>query len=154
MRRILVGVDGSDESLRAVAWAAELARSVDGAEVIAASVYGLEPAVAAYGAAYVTSDFWEQWRADIKRKLEGEWTKPLREAEVPLTTYVEEGEAAEALLRLARERHVDLIVVGSRGRGHLRGMFLGSVSHALALRAPCPVVVLPHEQEHAAEQAA
>ncbi|HYL70581.1 MAG TPA: universal stress protein, partial [Candidatus Dormibacteraeota bacterium] len=46
MRRILVGVDGSEESQRAVEWVAQLAKELGGVEVIAASVYGLEPAAA------------------------------------------------------------------------------------------------------------
>lgn len=104
----------------------------------------MEPAASAYGAAYLTADFWEQWRSEIQRALEGAWTKPLRDAGLKVETIIEQGEAEEVLLHLARDKEVDLIVVGSRGRGHLRGMFLGSVSHALALRAPCPVVIFPH----------
>ena len=112
---------------------------------------GLEPAATAYGAGLVNDEFWKEWHDEIQRSLDGDWTKPLRDAGVKVSTHVEEGHAEEVLLRLAREQSVDLIVVGSRGRGHLRGMFLGSVSHALALHAPCPVVVLPHHHPHPAE---
>ncbi len=149
MRRILVGIDGSDELVRAAEWAAELAKAFDGVEVIAVSIYGLDPAASAYGAAYLTTDFWEQWRSELQRNLDGDWTKPFRESGVKLATIVEEGDAGEVLLRLAREKQANLVVVGSRGRGHLRGMFLGSVSHALALHAPCPVVIFPHHHTSA-----
>jgi nucleotide-binding universal stress UspA family protein len=44
---------------------------------------------------------------------------------------------------LAAARHVDLLVMGSRGRGPLRAAILGSVSHSVARRAPCPVLILP-----------
>jgi nucleotide-binding universal stress UspA family protein len=154
VRRILVGVDGSAESLRAVAWVAELAGELPGVEVVAVSVYGLDPTVSAYGAAYLTTDFWRQWRSEVAADLEGEWTKPLRDAGVKPTTLVEEGQAADVLLGLASEQGIDLIVVGSRGRGHLRGMFLGSVSHTLALRAHCPVVIVPHEEADSGSGAA
>ncbi|MGW3470806.1 universal stress protein [Saccharopolyspora sp. NPDC000995] len=50
----------------------------------------------------------------------------------------------EALLREAQE--ASLLVVGSHGRGRLRRAFLGSVSHAVASRAPCPVAVLRAER--------
>jgi nucleotide-binding universal stress UspA family protein len=50
-------------------------------------------------------------------------------------------QAAPALLRQARAR--DLLVVGTRGRGEFAGLVLGSVSHAVSLRAPCPVVIVP-----------
>ncbi|MBV8195773.1 MAG: universal stress protein [Candidatus Dormibacteraeota bacterium] len=143
-----MGVDGSAESLQAVAWVAALAKQVDGLEVIAAAAYGLEPSAAAYGGMGLSGDFWQQWRDEIQRGLDGDWTKPLREADVQVTTDVEEGQPEEVLSRMATEREADLIVVGSRGRGHLRGMFLGSVSHALALHAPCPVVIIPHQHGH------
>jgi nucleotide-binding universal stress UspA family protein len=44
---------------------------------------------------------------------------------------------------LAAARHVDLLVMGSRGRGPLRAAILGSVSHSVARRASCPVLILP-----------
>ena len=44
---------------------------------------------------------------------------------------------------LAAARHVDLLVMGSRGRGPLRAAILGSVSHSVSRQAPCPVVILP-----------
>jgi nucleotide-binding universal stress UspA family protein len=50
-------------------------------------------------------------------------------------------DAVEGLL--AAGRHVDLLVMGSRGRGPLRAAILGSVSHSVARRAPCPVLILP-----------
>ena len=44
---------------------------------------------------------------------------------------------------LAAARHVDLLVIGSRGHGHLRAAILGSVSHSVSQHAPCPVIILP-----------
>ncbi|MBV8445627.1 MAG: universal stress protein, partial [Candidatus Dormibacteraeota bacterium] len=69
MHRVLVGVDGSDESMRAVEWVAGLAKDVQGLEVTLVSVYGLEPAASAYGMALITDDFWSQWRDDIQGNL-------------------------------------------------------------------------------------
>jgi nucleotide-binding universal stress UspA family protein len=56
----------------------------------------------------------------------------------------ETGEPARRLLELAEERGVDLIIVGSRGRGAWMSAILGSVSGHLAANAPCPVVIVPH----------
>jgi nucleotide-binding universal stress UspA family protein len=108
-------------------------------------VYGFYPVMAMPSTGVFMSEEWlDGWRTDLQRDLEGDWTKPLRDAGVPVVTRVEQGLASEVLLRLARENSVDLIVVGSRGFGAVREAILGSVSHILALHAPCPVVVLPH----------
>ena len=53
-----------------------------------------------------------------------------------------EGPAAEAVLSVAGTRHSDLIVMGSRGMGSLKGMVFGSVSTKVAHYAACPVMVV------------
>jgi nucleotide-binding universal stress UspA family protein len=53
-----------------------------------------------------------------------------------------EGPAAEAILSAAAIRNTDLIVMGSRGMGSLKGMVLGSVSTKVFHYAPCPVMVV------------
>lgn len=52
------------------------------------------------------------------------------------------GSAADVVRRLAEHEDATLIVVGSRGQGHLRAALLGSVSSELGRSAPCPVVVV------------
>ena len=51
------------------------------------------------------------------------------------------GDPESELVRVAREHDAALIVVGSRGRGPVSSVLLGSVSRALALGAPCPVLI-------------
>jgi nucleotide-binding universal stress UspA family protein len=53
-----------------------------------------------------------------------------------------EGPAAEAIFSAAATRNSDLIVMGSRGMGSLKGMVFGSVSTKVAHYAPCPVMVV------------
>lgn len=60
----------------------------------------------------------------------------------PLTTEADEA-VARAILQIADERDVRLIVCGQRGRGPLRSALLGSVSHALASHARRPVLIAP-----------
>lgn len=50
---------------------------------------------------------------------------------------------AEKILSSATRLETDLIIMGSRGRGELTGLLLGSVSHEVAMRANCPVVIVP-----------
>ncbi|HEX9438443.1 MAG TPA: universal stress protein [Roseiflexaceae bacterium] len=60
---------------------------------------------------------------------------------VPVETQLIEGPPAPAILRVADDQRADLIVMGSRGHGQLGGLLLGSVSNAIAQRAPCPVLI-------------
>jgi nucleotide-binding universal stress UspA family protein len=48
----------------------------------------------------------------------------------------------EVICRIAQERDCDLIVVGSRGLTGFKRLMLGSISNAVAAKAPCPVLVV------------
>ena len=60
---------------------------------------------------------------------------------VVVETQLIEGPPAPAILRVAEEDGCDLIVIGSRGRGQIAGILLGSVSSTVAQRAHCPVLI-------------
>ncbi len=62
--------------------------------------------------------------------------------------------AARMIADVAREAGADTIVVGTRGRGPIAGLLLGSVTHRLLQIAPCPVLAVspPQEAAHAAER--
>ena len=55
---------------------------------------------------------------------------------------VEHSRADEGILQAAADAHDDIIVVGTRGLGPLRGVIMGSVSHSLIEKATCPVLVV------------
>ena len=55
---------------------------------------------------------------------------------------IEFGDAAAAICRVAEDEHFDLVVIGSHGRGFLKRMVMGSVSHHVLRHAPCPVLVI------------
>jgi nucleotide-binding universal stress UspA family protein len=56
---------------------------------------------------------------------------------------VTEGEVADVISRVARERSADFLVVGTKGRGALSRLVLGDTTHDILKRTPCPVVVVP-----------
>jgi nucleotide-binding universal stress UspA family protein len=57
---------------------------------------------------------------------------------------VETGAPASKIVDYATREHIDLIVIGTHGRGALEKLWVGSVTHAVLLKAPCPVVSVQH----------
>lgn len=133
---IVVGVDGSDASVRALGWAIDeaLAR---GSEVRATAVWSVD----------VTHDFaWKRVgdiRARYERMLDDAIAEATRgRAELPaIVAVVLEGPAGTVLVEAAREAAM-LVVARHRGQ-RLRKTMLGSVSAACAKNASVPVVVVP-----------
>ena len=120
-RRIGVGWDGSPEACEALEWAVQLAERTAG-RVVLLHVGDRQPAERADGRAI----------SDVAREA--------RER-VPAHARLLWGDAGIALVHASGT--LDLLVVGSRGRGPLRRALLGSVSDRVLREARCPVVVLP-----------
>ncbi len=59
-----------------------------------------------------------------------------------IKTYLKQGDPAREILDLAKSTNPDLIVIGNRKRGFLRGVFLGSVSQRVAANSVCAVLVV------------
>jgi nucleotide-binding universal stress UspA family protein len=148
IRRIILGLDGSDGSALACRWCAELAGSL-GAEVIAVHATDLPeyPIIEFEGVRPVRSgvspEIIARWQDDQQVLLEGEWCRPLRDAQVRHRAVLLPGHPASVIMDTAKTEDADLIVVGSRGLGGFRELLLGSVSHQLTQHAGRPVVVVP-----------
>jgi nucleotide-binding universal stress UspA family protein len=78
-------------------------------------------------------------RDEVLAKLEA--FEPPDEA-INVEHVVADGSPAEEIVRVARERHSDLIVMGTHGRTGLSRLLLGSVAEEVMRRAPCPVLTL------------
>jgi nucleotide-binding universal stress UspA family protein len=85
----------------------------------------------------------EAAREEMHEQLR-ELGKPLVGEDREVQHEVVEGRAADAISAAARAHDVDLVVMGSRGRGPIGSMLLGSVAAEVAHRAPCPVLVARH----------
>ncbi len=130
IKRIVVGVDGSDHSMRALEWAAAQAQRTHAAlEIIAA----LDP-----GPQHLTaSDDDQRLQDDIdEAKLRAQTRAP--DIAVTSTTY----EGPPELVLTRESAAADLLVVGSRGLGGFKGLLLGSVSRKCVQHSKCPVVVV------------
>ena len=135
--RIVVGVDGSDESKQALRWAAQQARYTGSSlEVVTAWQLPL-----GFGWTTFPEDYDPE--ADAKQVLDAVIQEVLGDKpDLEIRRLVEEGQPAASLLRLSKDANA--LVVGSRGRGGFTGMLLGSTSQHLVQHAGCPVVVIRH----------
>ena len=140
MSTIVVGVDGSEESLRALRFAVEEAR-IRGAEVKAVAAWYIPPAV--YGVGWVPPPIQlDEYERGASTTLDTCLAEAgVADSGISVTPLVREGQAADVLCAEAKD--AALLVVGSRGRGGFRGLLLGSVSQQCAHDAPCPVVIMP-----------
>ncbi|MEV0189595.1 universal stress protein [Kitasatospora purpeofusca] len=134
-RRIVVGVDGSPSSRRALQWAVEQAR-LTGAAVDAVLCWTL-PTV--YGRAPVSVDR-ELGHAAEKVLAQAVDEATGNDPPVVIRETAVLGNASEVLV--GRSRGAELLVVGSRGHGGFAGALLGSVGQHCVQHARCPVVVV------------
>lgn len=139
---MVVGVDGSPHSLKALAWAFEQA-SFSGRALHVLHSWEIPPTwsmveVPSYEPEVLIRDYGNTELRETSEAMAG-----FREdfPDVNVRQEVMKGSPVKALVK-ASER-AELLVVGSRGLGGFRGLLLGSVSHAVVHKAACPVAVVP-----------
>jgi nucleotide-binding universal stress UspA family protein len=138
---VIVGVDGSEESLRAVEWAALEARR-HGSPLRIVSAPAAVPRMHAYHASPV--EIAAAMRGISARALAAAITRSEEMAPgLPVDTGLLTGPAAVAVANCGSD--ASMLVVGARGAGGFAAMMLGSVSRYVATWAPCPVVVVREE---------
>ncbi|MFZ1431603.1 MAG: universal stress protein [Geminicoccaceae bacterium] len=136
---VIVGTDGSDGALRAMAWTARLAKS-SGASIRAVHVLTYNRELFRD----LTPDTMTNWRRELERELNTHWVAPLAELGVPhRCVLVEDESPAVGLIHAADREQSDLIVVGATGRSSFANRVLGSTSYSLTHRARRPVIVVP-----------
>jgi nucleotide-binding universal stress UspA family protein len=136
---IVVGVDGSESSLAALQWAIDQA-SCTGAALRAVTAWWFPNEPTPFG---IIPDIPapENQLDRVKTKLDEVLQEQVPSwGELRVTTEVIEGPAATVLTEASR--HAALLVVGSRGRGLVAEVLLGSVSEYCVRHAACPVVVV------------
>ncbi|MGJ6969378.1 universal stress protein [Streptosporangium sp. G11] len=135
---IVVGVDGSTSSLQAVTWAAQEAalRKAPLRLVHAALRWAYDVPLVPQPAHWGPTE-----EAACKKLLHQAAEQARSDAPtLTITTEILDGNAAEAIATAAET--AQLIVVGHRGLGGFTELLLGSVSHDLAARSPCPTVIV------------
>ena len=139
---IVVGIDGSEHAGRALEWAATQAELEHRTLVLAhADGAGIAQATTTVGAGLPLPGLLEDVHAATRHLLDDAAARVSADhPDLRVLRVASDDDARAMLLALARRAH--LLVLGSRGRGVVRSLLLGSVSAAVARHATCPVVVL------------
>jgi nucleotide-binding universal stress UspA family protein len=139
MSTILIATDGSPEAREAVDYGLELAAGEHAAVVLLQVIPPIDWSQLERGA--IIRPIPEEIAR--RRSLAREEAAALAELHgIPIAAEVLAGDPADEIVAYADNHDVDLIVVGSRGRGTLASTLLGSVSHAVLQEARRPVLVV------------
>ncbi|WP_322094042.1 universal stress protein [Paraburkholderia bannensis] len=163
MRRIMIAVDDSNASRQALRFAARV--TPPDAEVRIVCAAG-QPGAWAAGGAFTAGDAWiTDTIAAAREGLHAEAELTLDQAMLAFKGRCatveglvvgrggESGAVVQAVSAAVRDWCADLLVVGARHRGRVKRWVDGSVSAALAVNAPCPLLVVPDEYEAAEYEA-
>ncbi|MDH3299448.1 MAG: universal stress protein [Acidimicrobiia bacterium] len=138
IRRIIVGVDGSSESLGALRWCADLAQLNDASlRVVTVRDRNDED----------TDSSPRSWRDDVEPQVRA-WIAPLADMGIS-TDHVMQSDLhpADGLLGVASASDGDVLVIGTRGTGRVSGVRVGGVAMKVLHRAFLPLVLVPPVSE-------
>lgn len=138
-RRLLVPVDFSDPSQWALEAACDLAR-LSGGTLELLHVCPVDPRV--YPLGWILTDGAERDIRTAAEKALEPWREGVAQRGLEVRATVLLGIASEVISEVARQREVDLIVMGTRGRTGLEHVMLGSVAERTLRLAPCPVLTV------------
>jgi nucleotide-binding universal stress UspA family protein len=142
-RNVLVAIDGSPHAERALAEAIDLVGSNGGSLTLVAVAPGLSPWMLGPGGMAPPENLGALQEA-IAREFQGLLDEAAATIpdEIAAETVLLEGPPAKAIVSQARKGGHDLVAMGSRGRGEITSMVLGSTSRAVLHQSPVPVLVV------------
>lgn len=139
--KILVAIDGSENSLRALRYAIDLAgRMSESSSLLLANAHD---DIALRGASqFVGKDAVKDYLDDMSRSELKDAIEAAGSAGVAHEVRMLRGQVAQVLARTADEERCDLIVLGSKGRTALKDLLIGSVAQRVASLADIPVTLV------------
>jgi len=141
---LLVPVDGSPQAAGALSLACEIARS-EGARMVlctALELPGVETQFAMAG--YSDPGLIDRLTVQAETILNEAMSRGLAAGITHVETFLREENPVQAILTLAKDQSVDLIVMGSHGRTGLQRLLLGSTTEGVIRQSPVPVLVVRH----------
>lgn len=139
--KILVPVDGSENSLRAARYALQMAKTHPSVEVTLLTV------ACFYDAGYI-SDSWAKIELldprceEIFAKRLDEVKKIFEDEGVPVSTELMTGEPGKVIKSYVEEKNIDKVVMGSRGFSPFKAMILGSIAYKVLSTVKVPVTII------------
>ena len=142
IRRILCASDFSKTSGKALMSAIDLAKANRARLTI---VHAHVPIVPLVPEQYLEASTWDRVDTETRRWAERQVEKLVEKARkrgVRASAMMVTGDPAQQIVRMARSKRADLIVVGTHGRRGFSKFFLGSVAERVIATAPCPVMTV------------
>ena len=146
-RKVLVAVDGSENSDRALDLALDLGEKYDSdimiLNVSGSLVMGVVPEESTAYSSGSLATFAKDLRKIheeilIKAVVHAKMVKP----DLAISSMLKEGDPAHEIVTVAKEGGFDVVVVGHKGLGRVKELFLGSTSEKVAHLATCPVIIV------------
>ncbi|MBM6617073.1 universal stress protein [Bacillus suaedaesalsae] len=136
-KKILLATDGSEHSKRAAENAINIAKCTEGSKIFVVYVVDHDK---------VKSDVLRNWNSvdfgDKRKERMIDVEKMAGQAGVNFEIIVLHGEPGPAIVDYANKHQFEIVIIGSRGLNVLQEFVLGSVSHKVAKRANCPVLIV------------
>ncbi|WP_163537227.1 universal stress protein [Gracilibacillus sp. YIM 98692] len=136
-QKILLATDGSEHSKRAAENAFHIAQCSSGSQLEVVYVVGADKA---------KSDVLNNWNSvdlnDSRKEQLGEAERLSKETGIDYQVKVLHGDPGPSIVDYANKNNFDVVILGSRGLNGLQEFVLGSVSHKVAKRANCPVLIV------------
>jgi nucleotide-binding universal stress UspA family protein len=147
IRNVLVAIDGSENSDRALDFSLDLAekygaavRILNVSESPAMGAVPLEPTTISGESMVVFAKDLQRFHEEILNKavIHAKEIKP----NVVVSSKLREGDPASEIVGESKDEGFDIVVLGHHGLGRVREIFLGNISEKVAHLAPCPVVIV------------
>ena len=137
--KILLAVDGSAVSTRAARQAVKLAQKIPDASV---TLFNADPPLMQAAAGKLGLEATQRYHAGNSQYASRAARSVLKRGRVPFDERMVVGDPAKRIAREAKQGRHDLVVMGSRGRGGLKGLLLGSVAQKVIGLSEVPVLVV------------